>query len=73
MILGGCVVGYCRDRSRLTAHDFPEWEIAACRGWVAHVGKVVLGDCVWVGSEGYIVQGFQLLEWGSLGLRRQRL
>ena len=29
---GGCVVGYCRDSSRLTAHDLPGLEIAAYRG-----------------------------------------
>ena len=70
---GGCVVGYCRDRGRLTARDFAELEIAGCLGWVVHVGKFVMGDGVWEGSEAYIVQGFRLLEWGSLDLRHQRL
>ena len=59
---GGCLAEYCRDKNRLIAHDFLRLEIPACLGWVALVGKVVLGDCVLVRSAAYIVQGFQLLE-----------
>ena len=64
MILGGggCLTEYCPDRNRLIAHGFLGLEVLACLEWVAHVGKVVLGDCVLVGSAAYIVQGFQLLE-----------
>ena len=59
---GGCLADYCRDKNRLIAHDFLGLEIPACLGWVADVGKVVLDDCVLVGSAAYFVQGFQSLE-----------
>ena len=64
-------LGWSWGKKYLSDFDLLGVVIRACIEQAANVGKILLGGFVVAESATYSVEGFQLLEWGSLVLYRQ--